>query len=209
MNILTIDTVLDKTYISFSINGKEIFKTIKSDERNYHSAYLIKTLDDILKENKIELKETDYIGTNTGTGSFTGIRAGLSIVKTISNRLDIKVVPMNTVEILSRYYKNKNIMLDARRGSVFYSKDGENIELISYEEALKIIDKSNSNFICDNSLLERFVEKQDKLISFEKEDIDLSQTELMITKEKIQKGIFVNSDEIKPTYIQTPPVFSK
>lgn len=208
MNILTIDTVLDKTYISLSINDKKIFKTIESDEKNYHSAYLIKVLDEIFKCENFSLNDVEYIGTNTGVGSFTGIRVGLSISKIISNRLNLKSITYNTIEVLSRAYNNKNIMLDARRGSVFYSNDGKNIELIPYEKANEILE-NGEKFICDNSLLKRFENFSDKLISYEKENKNLSEVELLIAEEKIKNNEITDYNGIKPTYIQTPPVFSK
>ena len=136
MNILSIDTVLDKSYIALSLNDKDIYRQINSDENNYHSAYLIKVLKEILDENNISMKDIEYLGTNTGVGSFTGIRVGLTIAKVITNRLNIKAVPFNTAEVLSNAFNNKNIMLDARRGSVFYSNDGVNIELIKYEDEI-------------------------------------------------------------------------
>ena len=147
MNILSIDTVLDKSYIALSLNDKDIYRQINSDENNYHSAYLIKVLKEILDENNISMKDIEYLGTNTGVGSFTGIRVGLTIAKVITNRLNIKAVPFNTAEVLSNAFNNKNIMLDARRGSVFYSNDGVNIELIQYEDAIKILENSNTAFI--------------------------------------------------------------
>ena len=209
MNILTIDTVLNKTYISILIDGIKIFKTIESDEKNYHSAYLIKVLDGILKKENKKLNDFNYIGVNTGVGSFTGIRVGLAIAKIISNRLNIKLVPLQTTEVLSRCYENKNIMLDARRNSVFYSKDGKNIEMISYDNAEEILKNANEKFICDNSFLKRFEQFKDKLISYEIENKDLSQSELELAEEKIKNNEVCVWSELKPTYIQTPPIFSK
>lgn len=209
MNILTIDTVLDKTYLAVLLNNKEIYKQIESDEKNYHSAYLIKVLDEILKSENSSLKDIDYIGANTGVGSFTGIRAGLSIAKIISNRLNIKAVPITTIEVLSRAYKNNNIMLDARRNSVFYSKDGQNIEMVSFSKGEEILENSDEIFICDNSLYDKMTKYQNKLTSFEKNGKNLEKVELEIAKEKIAKNEVVNFAGLKPTYIQTPPIFLK
>ena len=129
MNILSIDTVLDKSYIALSLNDKDIYRQINSDEKNYHSAYLIKVLKEILNENNVSLKDVDYIGVNTGVGSFTGIRLGLTIAKVISTRLNIKTVPYNTTEVLSNAYTKKTIMLYDRRNSVSRSINGEELEL--------------------------------------------------------------------------------
>lgn len=189
MNILSIDTVLDKSYIALSLNDKDIYRQINSDEKNYHSAYLIKVLKEILNENNVSLKDIDYIGVNTGVGSFTGIRVGLTIAKVISNRLNIKTVPYNTAEVLSNAFDNKNIMLDARRNSVFRSKNGADIELISYEEALQTSENSNERYISDLSLYENayFEKIKSKLIPYEKENKNLAIAELAVVKTKLKK----------------------
>ena len=206
MNILSIDTVLDKSYIALSLNDKDIYRQINSDEKNYHSAYLIKVLKEILNENNVSLKDVDYIGVNTGVGSFTGIRVGLTIAKVISNRLNIKTVPYNTAEVLSNAFDNKNIMLDARRNSVFRSKNGADIELISYEEALQTSENSNERYISDLSLYENayFEKIKSKLIPYEKENKNLA-----IVKNKIKENKITDTYSLKPTYIQTPPIFMK
>lgn len=211
MNILSIDTVLDKSYIALSLNDKDIYRQINSDENNYHSAYLIKVLKEILDENNISMKDIEYLGTNTGVGSFTGIRVGLTIAKVITNRLNIKAVPFNTAEVLSNAFNNKNIMLDARRGSVFYSNDGVNIELIQYEDAIKILENSNTAFISDLTLYnnEKFNPYKNKLIAFENENKNLSIIELNIVKNKIKENLITDTYSLKPTYIQTPPVYKK
>lgn len=211
MNILSIDTVLDKSYIAFSLNDKDIYRQINSDEKNYHSAYLIKVLKEILNENNVSLKDIDYIGVNTGVGSFTGIRVGLTIAKVISNRLNIKTVPYNTAEVLSNAFDNKNIMLDARRNSVFRSKNGADIELISYEEALQTSENSNERYISDLSLYENayFEKIKSKLIPYEKENKNLAIAELAVVKNKIKENKITDTYSLKPTYIQTPPIFMK
>lgn len=211
MNILSIDTVLDKSYIALSLNDKDIYRQINSDEKNYHSAYLIKVLKEILNKNNVSLKDIDYIGVNTGVGSFTGIRVGLTIAKVISNRLNIKTVPYNTAEVLSNAFDNKNIMLDARRNSVFRSKNGADIELISYEEALQTSENSNERYISDLSLYENayFEKIKSKLIPYEKENKNLAIAELAVVKNKIKENKITDTYSLKPTYIQTPPIFMK
>ena len=211
MNILSIDTVLDKSYIALSLNDKDIYRQINSDEKNYHSAYLIKVLKEILNENNVSLKDIDYIGVNTGVGSSTGIRVGLTIAKVISNRLNIKTVPYNTAEVLSNAFDNKNIMLDARRNSVFRSKNGADIELISYEEALQTSENSNERYISDLSLYENayFEKIKSKLIPYEKENKNLAIAELAVVKNKIKENKITDTYSLKPTYIQTPPIFMK
>ncbi len=211
MNILTLDTVLNKSYIALLKGENKSFKIIESDENNYHSAFLIKVLKELLEKNEISLNEIDYLGVNTGVGSFTGIRVGLSAAKVISGRLNIKLIPLYTTEILKRANALNNVMLDARRMSVFYSGCKGQTELLTYNKALNILKNSEEKFICDSSLLQReeFMPYKSKLISYETNEINLAEYELIIAKEKAENKIYTDSNSIKPTYIQTPPIFSK
>ena len=68
MRLLAFDTCLDKTYITLT-DGKEfINKVIVSDNENYHSAYLISTIVEILKASNLTPKDLDYIAVGFGTG---------------------------------------------------------------------------------------------------------------------------------------------
>ncbi len=196
--------------MGLELSGKTILKTVESDEKNYHSAYLIRVLSDLLAQNQTSINEIDFIGVNTGAGSFTGIRVGLAVVKIISDRLCIKVVPYTTTEVLARSYQNNNIMFDARRGSVFYSSNGRETELLPYDEAIKILN-GGGIFISDNSLKnnEKFSLYKDNLISYETENKNFAEYELKITKEKILNNETIDSLSLKPAYIQTPPIFIK
>lgn len=210
MKFLTIDTALNKSYLGLFSDGKKIIKEIESDEINYHSAYLIKVLKDLLIENNVKINEIEFIGVNVGVGSFTGIRVGLAVVKVISDRLNIKTVSYTTSEVLSRALNNKNVMLDARRGSVFYSKDGVNVELIPYNEAFKILENGEV-FISDRQLYnnEKFENYKSKLIKYEDENLNIADVEIEIAKEKIENNLIFDPVQLKPNYIQTAPVFIK
>ena len=85
MNILTFDTVFDKTYVSLSINKNIVSTyTINSTEEKYHSAYLISNIIKILQENNLTMQDITHVATNIGPGSFTGIRVCTTIAKIIA-----------------------------------------------------------------------------------------------------------------------------
>ena len=90
MNTLAFDTCLDKTYITLN-DGDKITKSevIFSDGENYHSAYLISTIVKVLKEANLEPKDIDIIVTDIGPGSFTGIRACVTVARVLAQQLNI------------------------------------------------------------------------------------------------------------------------
>ena len=95
---LFIDT--HDSLITVALKTKE--KTfIKTKESNYsHSIYVMPLIEEIFKEAKEDIKNIDNIIVINGPGSFTGIRIGLSIAKTIAFALKKKI---NTISSLDAY----------------------------------------------------------------------------------------------------------
>ena len=74
---------------------------VKTQESEYsHSVYVMPMIESIFKENNLDIKDLEKIVVVNGPGSFTGIRIGLSIAKTIAYALNIKI---NTISSLTAY----------------------------------------------------------------------------------------------------------
>ena len=119
MKILTFDTSLDKTYVTLSENEKILADIIvENHDEKYHSAYLIPTIVNILKNNNILMKDINVIGTNVGPGSFTGIRACVTVARVFAQQLNIPLVGVSSLEILSHINTSGSktaVVLDARK----------------------------------------------------------------------------------------------
>ena len=76
----------------------------------------------ILEENNLTLQDIDLFAVNHGPGSFTGIRAGVTVAKTLAKELNKNVIGINSLDILHKAYENlePDIVLDARRESVLF-----------------------------------------------------------------------------------------
>ena len=201
MNILTICSALNNSYLGLKIQDKTKSKIIKSDE-NYHSLYLITEIQKLLQDNSITPKDIDIIGVNCGPGSFTGIRVALTIAKVMAGELNIPLIPLNTSEILLKTYNKKYLIMDARRDMYFIGTK-DNIEL-KYKDKINL--NSNNEILCDKRSLELFP----NATCYEEEEKDLTPVMIEITQEKYNNS--KNKDEfnymlIKANYIQTPPVF--
>ena len=59
MNLLAFDTCLDKTYVTLADGINFNNKIILSNENNYHSAYLISTIVEMLKSANLEPKDLE------------------------------------------------------------------------------------------------------------------------------------------------------
>ena len=204
MNILAFDTCLDKTYITLANNDKVVkSEVILSDGENYHSAYLISTIVKILKETGLTPKDLDMVATDIGPGSFTGIRACVTVARVLAQQLDIKAVGVSSLEILSKILGGDDLVaLDARKNKA-YVYDGKILGAIELEEADNIV--KGRKLITDNSLLERFSQYTDKAVSYQQKNYPIGEilAKLALSKQE------TDWRKLKPLYIQPPPVFGR
>ena len=104
-----------------------------SNFQKSHSEFFNQALSDLLFAEGIGLKDLKFIATSSGPGSFTGIRVGLSLVKTLSYLYNIPIVAFNSLEVIALTYLNskKNsinrdenifVMTNAFKNMVYFSK---------------------------------------------------------------------------------------
>ena len=204
LNILAFDTCLDKTYITLG-RDKNIIKSevILSDGENYHSAYLISTIVKILKEAGLTPKDIDMIATDIGPGSFTGIRACVTVARVLAQQLDIKAAGVSSLEILSKILGGDDLVaLDARKNKA-YVYDGKILGAVELEKVDEMV--KDRVLITDNSLLERFKQFTDKAVSYQQGNYPLGEILVKIALNKTE----TDWRKLKPLYIQPPPVFGK
>ena len=77
------------TKVALGINGKR--KKISRQNKSFSSQALIPLIIEILRQNKVQFKELSEIKINTGPGSFTGIRVGVSVANILGWYLGIPV----------------------------------------------------------------------------------------------------------------------
>lgn len=66
-------------------------KRFKTEARQNASQKLLAFIEEILKKEKVSVKEITEIKVNTGPGSFTGLRVGVSVANAIGWALGIPV----------------------------------------------------------------------------------------------------------------------
>ena len=96
--ILFIDTHAELITIALKHNDDLFIKTKESEFS--HSIYTMPMIESIFKENNLDVKDLKKIIVVNGPGSFTGIRIGLSIAKTMAYALNIDI---NTISSLTAY----------------------------------------------------------------------------------------------------------
>lgn len=101
--ILFIDTHDELITIGLKYNDKLFIKTKESEYS--HSIFTMPMIKEIFEENNLDIKDLDKVIVVNGPGSFTGIRIGLSIAKTLAYTLNIKI---NTISSLLAYLISSN-----------------------------------------------------------------------------------------------------
>ena len=99
---LYIDTS-QREEVTISLN-KEVFKTVSKKEK---SQRLLPFIDEVLKKKKLTLKDLTEIEVNTGPGSFTGLKVGVSVAQALGWALNIPVngKDMKKGEVIDIKYK--------------------------------------------------------------------------------------------------------
>ena len=215
MKILVFDTCFNKSYIV--LNEDNIIlssKIINSTEDNYHSAYLIPEIRNILRENNIQIRDLDAIGINIGPGSFTGIRAGITIARVLAQQANLKLVGIESLRILSKLNptdKKSLIITDARKNKVYialYYKNNILIEpKLEDKENIEKYINNNTFIITDNSINKYLKELNVESIMYENNDENLG----LYLSEIVNKEVKENKDDynwakVKPLYIQQPSI---
>lgn len=218
MKILNFDTSLEKTYITLSINNEIVFsKIIENQTGIYHSALLIPTIVELLQKNNLQIKDIDYISTNLGPGSFTGIRACLVVARTLCQQYNIKALGVSSLEILSKINetdKKSLIMLDARKEMVYVEIIDNNGNIVQAPCAKYIVDvlediKNNNYFVvCDNKISQILKEQNIEHTNYTLKNYDLGEFLNKYTQKFVSKNekYDYNWAKLKPLYIQPPPI---
>lgn len=100
-NILAFDTALGGCSIGLLAGGR--FASREVETARDQARILIPLIEEVLAEAGIGFKDLDVIASTVGPGSFTGLRLGLSTLRSLGLALDKPMVGLNTLEVVARY----------------------------------------------------------------------------------------------------------
>ena len=146
MNTLFISTYSDIITIGLLNDGKEITKKEKESHRG-HSELIVPTIDEILIENNLTPKDLNEIIVVSGPGSFTGVRLGITVAKTLAYTLNIPIKEITSIEAIgaSINEENKLIYIDDPKGKYigeFKNNRLTNLFYLKEEDAKEYLDKT-------------------------------------------------------------------
>ena len=189
MKYLFINTATTNLVVAILINGKIVYCYDNNDDKDT-SSKIMPVLDEAFKNAAITIRDIDKIFVVNGPGSFTGIRVGLTIVKTIGYSLDIPVVPISSLEVMASGSDTDSMcLIDARRGYVYAG---------SYDKDLNSL-TDDSYTLLSNLDISKF-----KLISYDSFDFDVCKPIIDVVKiiSKHENDEGVNPHMLNPKYLK-------
>lgn len=136
MKVLAIDTSNFTLGIAL-IDGNQVMGEYITNLKKNHSVRVMPAIETLLKDCDTLSKELDKIVVAKGPGSYTGVRIGVTIAKTLAWTLNIPLSGVSSLETLAangRYFNGFiSPLFDARRGQVYtglYEYNNEQLTFI-------------------------------------------------------------------------------
>jgi len=123
MKILALDTTTLSGSVAL-LEKARLLAEINLDSSLTHSERLLASIDFLLQTNKLSLKDMDGFALASGPGSFTGIRIGLSTVKSFSFASGKLIAPVSSLKALALKLIRPQVrllcpMIDAKKGEIY------------------------------------------------------------------------------------------
>jgi tRNA threonylcarbamoyladenosine biosynthesis protein TsaB len=97
-----------------------------------HAAGIISVIDRLTKSHGWSPRDVSEVYVSAGPGSFTGLRVGITVAKTLAFALGAKLVAVPSTHVLAHNapegWENAIIVLDAKRGQIFTARFGNEDE---------------------------------------------------------------------------------
>ena len=142
MNILSIDCSMNLTCTGILKDNGGVL-SVNKDLGRRQSRELNIMAENLLTQNNLAWQDLDYIALTNGPGYFTGLRAAAAYVKGLAYALNIKIIPVSSLELLKFIYtrennqdSNKNLLAMIYAGHGFVYASGENLQSGEYPHAL-------------------------------------------------------------------------
>lgn len=164
MNMLAVDT--STLVLSIAVlNKQKILGEKSTNLKKNHSVRLMPAIDELLTDLDMTLADMDLFAVTAGPGSYTGVRIGVTTIKTLAWALHKPFLSISTLEVMAmnglHFPGNVVPLIDARREQVYASiyqfTDGvlqQNLpeKIISMDDLLTLLkqDQRDTLFIGDD-----------------------------------------------------------
>jgi len=221
MLILGIETCLASGLV-FLGEGEKTLSSFRLSPRS-SSSDLVPLIGSLSREANVSINRVDALVVTTGPGSFTGIRVGVSLAKSLSFSLNLPLVGVPTLDGIAFSLVSSGVvcsLIPAYRNSffaAFFYKDGENIErksdylFLPFEEivnqAEKFLPKKVTFAPLPKDCICQF--KLNPNFSLSQEQIFLDKALLRWALKDIRNRKTVDPLVLKPIYVSSPIISRK
>lgn len=146
MRVLAIDTSNFVLGIAIVEEEKVIGEVVTNLQKN-HSVRVMPAIEQLMKECGVKPKELDRIVVAMGPGSYTGVRIGVTIAKSLAWSLEIPLVGVSSLEVVAANGRHFNgyisPIFDARRGQVYtglYEFVGQTLTCVEEDKIILLSD---------------------------------------------------------------------
>ena len=185
MKYLFIDSATTNLVVAI-INEGKIAYIYDNNDGHDTSSKMMPVLSEAFENAVLKPQDIDKIFVVTGPGSFTGIRVGLTVAKTMAYALNIPIVPISSLEVMASC-SGGTALINARRGYVFAG---------TYDEKLNVI-YPDSYVLMSDKLDKPYISYDEFEFTVEKPKIDV----LKVIK-KHENDYTVNPHTLKPNYLK-------
>jgi tRNA threonylcarbamoyladenosine biosynthesis protein TsaB len=144
MKILAIDSSTNVMGVAVTENGTVLAEYLTQLKLN-HSVRLMPAIQQVMEEVGMTPNELDRVAVSKGPGSYTGIRIGVSIAKTLAWTLNKELVGVSTLACLAQNGSQFSGVIapffDARRDRVYaglYKKQGDKMESMEQDQIVPV-----------------------------------------------------------------------
>jgi len=147
MKSLFLDTSNSNAVVSI-IKDNTILSYVEFQNSKLLSENIFILIDKSFKKSNILPNDIDTIFVVNGPGSFTGVRIGVTIAKTMAWTLNKKVIPVSSLECFASTIDNGNVvsLIDARRNYVFAGIYDSDLNVIQNDKYIKIDELKLDNY---------------------------------------------------------------
>jgi tRNA threonylcarbamoyladenosine biosynthesis protein TsaB len=185
-----------------------------------HAAGIVPIIDRLIRARSWSPKEIEQIYVSAGPGSFTGLRIGITVAKTIALVGGAKIVAVPTVRVLAANApadaRNVIIVLDAKRDQIFTARfeNGDEREPAHLDSLTAMLSRSpRPVFLLGEGIPyhEKFIPKDDPAVIVTPQECWPARAEAVaeIGMKMAAAGEFADSFKLTPTYVRRPEAEEK
>jgi tRNA threonylcarbamoyladenosine biosynthesis protein TsaB len=142
MRILALDTTTGSGSVALLKNTR-LLAEINAESPTTHSSRLLRSVDELLRRNRLAIQDIDGFAVAAGPGSFTGIRIGLSTIKAFAFASRKPIAAVSSLAALAMKLRETQgrllcPLIDAKKGEVYAAlleKQGRLLKTIIKEGA--------------------------------------------------------------------------